>query len=299
MSLSATYDNLTSKPINRIDIWPLVRRGKLKAKESEQKRRNLEKELKRRRKWERSRYDEFSRIVDTFHSNQKTRLSWILAAIIGIIGNFVIGSLYGKIQWEKLGVLHIYGFFILIGLIVDYFQRFSFDLRYQFVVAFPDPEPFPKGYEQYISRLRTPDINSQNVLNNKMLNILVEKFCYSIALGFIRDQFLEFQLEVLKIRKLEEAVPGPRKRYPVLEFQLEVNPRSTFYDLNIANKAKQDFSRIVVSLTKAMMIYNAHWYDTSSSEWQHRGSVFLSRFAGVDMKEMSDRLIDQIKKQEL
>lgn len=168
-----------SVDINDLNTWPYLPVGLLKQPTPTK---NITVELVKMSDEE---WNEAERFVERFSEEQKTSLSWIFAASIGVLGNLVVNLAFAPPVLTGNLYLMFLVLTIIIALTVAYLLFLpGVALVFRFVPEYLD---FPKGCEKHISKAPCTGPYSQMVFQYNNLDELVIEFGSLVRIAILKD----------------------------------------------------------------------------------------------------------------
>ncbi len=219
-------------------------------------------------------------------------ITWILTAIIGVLGNLLITTIFSEPRFSNFrNFIAFEGLLILILLIIiglSFIHPISF--RVDFI---PDYVDFPKGYGQYIDYDSLSSPYARIKIQFDFIDEVVINFGRLIRLMIFRD-YINKVIEETKYIKIENIAQAGAF-LPNLYLTLSTTWLARFTPINreiIIN----EFMRFTGSLTNCRITCNVLAFETSSEEWIQKGPKFLDTVSGWDFESGIIQILNQIQR---
>lgn len=285
-ALSNSTDFINSE-VTGIFTWPYRPIGTLKKHDE----RDSGKETEELLKVHDEDWRNLSMFLELFEGKQKAVLGWIIAALIGVLGNlavnlgFTLPILAGNLFWMFLCI-------IIVALLVVFYLMFfpKVSIVFRFI---PKYVSFPKGFEQHIPQGSCTKPISKIVLQLGTLDEIVTDFGALVRTALLRDSLLPSlkkaqYIRVSEIRKLDDVLPACFLEVSTNGIKLWLDPRGR-------GRIAMELRSVVGAMLRARQISSVYGYELDPKEWAARGSGFIDAVSDWRFENMRNAIIDQIK----
>jgi hypothetical protein len=218
--------------------------------------------------------------IREFRQAQIILIGFLLSALISLVGNFIVSSLFGSLIVDDINLTLIFAiiFIILIPTYLFYLMP-QMELIIYWI-------PYSSHY--------IPDSGKLQQLTSDPSDIeLIYYLVNIVALALIRDSIKKSKSKNIKI--INFARVSPSKYIPV--FSLEIRPSGMFLLINPRSykQIEREYCQIVTSLHNSIMSFSVRNIDYNPNEWSRRSVFTLKNIINLENAGAEQKLITQIK----
>ena len=225
-----------------------------------------------------------------FISKKLAVVSWLIAALIGIIGNLAVSILFATEFFLMRNIaLFSLSIIILIVLVVtffNYYPKLNYTIKY-----FSDYSDFLSGYEQYVSQSQL-NVYSNFIIQYNNLPLIVNDYGslvrMKILYDHIRDKLMNYKyIYVSDIILID-------KYLPLITISISTNFEAFITPKN-ENKIRDELHDLLLTLWQSKNLCNRMAFEADKEEWQKHGSSFLNMVSNWDFEKMRAEVIKKIR----
>lgn len=241
---------------------------------------------------QREEFDTAIKFVDNLVQSRTMYITWFIAAIIGVFGNFVVSVFFTMPQFSNFrNILTLGGAFILVLLIIvglSYIQPISF--RVDFI---PEYISFPKGYGRYIDETQITNPIAKIKLQFDFIDDIVTDFSRIIRLMVFRDYMNAFldETKYIKFKHITQA----GSYLPNLYITLDVTWKAKLLPID-REVIINEFLRFTGTLLNCRTTCGVFAFETDPDEWRVNGARFFNYITGWDFESGLNQILQQIKR---
>ncbi|OGD58690.1 hypothetical protein A3K78_09405 [Candidatus Bathyarchaeota archaeon RBG_13_52_12] len=225
-----------------------------------------------------------------FISKKLAVISWLIAALIGIIGNLAVSILFATEFFLMRNIaLFSLSIIILIVLIVaffNYYPKLNYTIKY-----FSDYLDFPSGYEQYVTKSQL-NVYSNFIIQYNNLPLIVNDYGSLVRMKILCDH-LRDKLTNYKYIHISD-VTLIDKYLPLIIISISTNFEAFITPKN-ENKIRDELHDLLHTLLQSKTLCNAMAFETDKEEWHKHGSSFLNVVSNWDFDKMRTEIIKKIR----
>jgi hypothetical protein len=280
-----TIQDFVAADIQMIDCWPYEPTGLLikhagKEPDTDQMLKALNND-----------WNEIETFVERFSEKQKTSLSWVVAALIGVIGNLAVNlgftsPVVGDNLWWVFVTLLVVA--LLIGLYLVFLPKVS--MTFRFIPQYID---FPAGYEKHVPQKSCRNPYSSLVYQYATLNRLVAGFGTIVRLAVLKDRVLSTLKNASFIR-----ISNVRKadiHLPVLYIEVSTKGTKPWLKPTSAKHIQKELRDMAQAMFDAHQLCSVRAFELDTAKWNNRGCDFLDAVSDWKYEEVQEILVNLLK----
>jgi hypothetical protein len=290
-----TKENLLNEPIfANVDTWPYLPKGIIGQGINSKDNEAIIKKYS----------DNFARltgIAEDFINRQRTVLSWLLAVIIGVLGNLAVNLLFGAAFIYSVFSIILLGVTIVAmgALVITIFKVFptNCSLTVDFVPQYMMLDRKPKVQEDKLNttaaiqfKIQISDESADYTLH--LFNELINNFANTVSLALLRDKLKETKLQIFSVKEIR--VFGIGGAYSAYMLNFDLKSRFAFLDPNISEKINSELRRINEALMQARTTVSVYGIDQNEIRWTNRGHIFINAIKEWDFNSVKEEIKQQI-----
>jgi hypothetical protein len=225
-----------------------------------------------------------------FISKKLAVVSWLIAALIGIVGNLAVSILFASefflMRNIALFSLSIIIVIVLIVAFFNYYPKLNYTIKY-----FSDYHDFLSGYEQYVSQSQL-NIYSNFIIQYNDLPLIVNDFGslirVKILYDHLRDKLMNYKYIYISNIILID------KYLPLITISISTNFEAFITPKN-ENKIRDELHDLLHILWQSKNLCNTMAFEADREEWQRHGASFLNVVSNWDFDKMRAEIIKKIR----
>ena len=282
LSIPLTKENILNNTIDKIDTWPYLPSGLL-IKPAHKK--DYTDQLV---KLQHSHFAEMQRLVERYRDKQKISISWILAAGVGISGNFIVNLFFGRPKISNTPYENLFIAIVIFLFMLCLFFKYqpSVEQTFLLILFYKD---FPNGIEKYVQGCQNP--LSQMILSNKILRHHVEDYASLIRLAILRD-YLQNARKKIVYAKI--SIGDISHMASILRVTVSIKGIKPYLDWHSERKIRSDLRYLLQAFSDIQMICSVRDFEIDPSEWQKKGASFLDETSNWEIEDLQKQILSQI-----
>lgn len=281
--LTLTQENILNNKMSEIDTWPFLPSGLID--EEKMPRDEIDKISKRQI----NSITRAKELAEKVKDKQNMIMTWILAVLIGIVGNFLVNLIFGPLNFTELPVgIFMLMSLILIALILAVF--FYLPVTINSKTSFITPWKYPSNFfielppDELTSKAKAFTSYSVSFRDK------IVEFTNLISLCILRDKLTNCKWKRLKINSIE-----PISSQPVYMFDVDFKSKLFFLHPNMAPELFEELQSFYVHFYGVHIDIGVHKIDRNEKRWNNRGPAFFNEIITWDMKELTKKVKEQIR----
>jgi hypothetical protein len=279
-------EGLINDDVWEIDTWPYNPSGTLK--QALQTQHMSTDEIIKVQEQE---YNQLKEIVQQFSEKQKTSISWILAAAIGVLGNLAVTLGFGPLNSSGNLAAMLLVLSIILILVFAYFLFLpKVSTTFKFIGPYVS---FPQGYEQYINQQNCTNQYSQIIFQFNRLSRETTNFGTLVRAALLKKHLKPILDKASCIKILDIRDIGNNLGF----YFIEISPKNRWVLLSPHAKEniQKELRDLVDTLMQARITCSVYSFELDPQEWTRRGTQFIDTIAAWDMQEIQSAIIDQLR----
>lgn len=281
-----TWQEFVDGKVSDVYTWPYLPSGMLKKTKKHDQRKSTDEIVK----FQGDDWKEVEDFVREFSEKQKTVLSWILAALIAVMGNLAVNLAFAFPIFET----NLYWVFLLVIIVIVMtiaYLKFlpKITAHFRFI---PFYISFPKGYEQHITQAPCTKVYSKIIFDFGTLDQKVTNFGVLVRTAILKDHLCS-SLEKASYVHISDIIDiGEGIAYFV---GISTNGIKPWLDPHGSEKIKSELRGVVDALFYARMKCSVRQFELDSNEWNIHGCYFVDGVSEWDLKDMQISIINRLK----
>jgi hypothetical protein len=235
-------------------------------------------------------FEYYNQFVNNFIQSRLNHITWILAAVIGVLGNLVVSFAFSTPNVTPLNnIVTIFGvlliIFIIIGLLYIEPMKFMFSFL-------PDYLSFPKGYAKYVDINSLENVKAKINVQFDVVDEYVANFGNLVLLIILRDHLKEAlkdvkYLKIVDIKSLSQFSVS-------LHITISTKLRALIFPVS-RETIVREFMTLMGSITRCRILCSVLAFETDEEEWKKYGANFLDTVVDWDFRLKTSEIISEIK----
>ena len=300
---TVTDVNILEHDLRGINTWPFSRRP---WRERDPHEREFIKEIRETTRGEMKRnLERIPSELKNLKDKQILVVSWFLAAILGVLGNFAVNLFFSPISFNIFAIYLVLISTILVACVIILLMFTYFPPRLSFLIDFS-----PRCFTFFIQ----PRID-ENLLNSKAKNFVTDvdafaktmmKYIDVIIRAILRDSVNGNDIRYLKIIEVEKIFPGTERpsethytldvSLPSYAIKVDFKRAYSFWRPRISKAVRPELHRIVDSIYGANSRIADYTLENNHSVWRQKGVAFLNSISRWKFEDLAKKLERQVER---
>jgi hypothetical protein len=238
---------------------------------------------------------ETDRFVERFSEKQKTSLGWVMAGLIGVLGNLAVNFGFSNpiigvnLFWMVLALIVVA---LVIGFYLSFLPRVIMVFRF-----IPNYMDFPKGYEQYIPQASCSNPYSNIIFQFQRLDETVRNFGVTVKLAILKDCIINAlkKSSCVRISSVQQ-----RDQYlPFVTVEVSLKGIKLWFRPKVQNELAAELRELALAFMNAHQLCSVRAFELDSVEWQNHGVDFVDAVSSWDFDAVQRMLVSLIKEQKI
>lgn len=236
---------------------------------------------------------ETDRFVERFSEKQKTSLGWVMAGLIGVLGNLAVNLGFTN-PVISINLFWMVLILIVIALVIGFYLSFlpRVIVVFRFVPKYMD---FPNGYEQYIPQASCSNPYSKIVFQFQILSEAVRDLGATVRLAILKD-CIRHALERSSYVRISN-VWQHEKFLPFVTVEASLKGMHAWFRPRIQNKLESELRELAIAFMNAHQLCSVRAFELDTVEWQNQGADFIDAVSSWDLEVVQRMLVSLIKEQ--
>jgi hypothetical protein len=235
-------------------------------------------------------YEQLNEFVHQFSEKQKTSISWVLAAAIGVLGNLAVTLGFGP--WTNGGnivLMSVVLFVILVLILAFFFFLPRVTILFRFIGPYVS---FPQGYEERIREAKYSNPLSEIMLAYNNLSETVTNYGSLVRTAILRKHLQPALLKSSSIKISDIRDIGGNLSFYFIELSTKgiktwLNPRGK-------ELIQNELRSVVDALMQARLMCSVYSFELDYHEWIEKGPGFVDAVSSWDFAEIQRSLVHQM-----
>jgi len=277
---------IEAKIFSAVDTWPYRPRGTIK--KPQHKDVDPRESSSKLIEMQNQEYNELEHFIENFSNKQKSVISWIFAALIGVVGNLIVNLVFSPPVFSGDMFLILFCIIVFALLVLTYVKFLpKVSMIFKFI---PSYKSFSSGYEKYIPQAQCKKSSSQIILSYNRLQEVVTDFGVLVRVAILKDSLLPL-LKKSSYVKISDIRDIGKVAYFI---EISTNGWKPWVDPKARDRIRSELRDFIQGMMNARQICSVFDFELEPKEWGLRGCDFVDAVSDWNFDNMRKDLIDKL-----